>query len=76
MNDKSVFTVTMEWNEYHQQWLMKLVPIDITFQEFRQEELDKGEKEVFNCGSVVTVFKRLDKTKAKKYRMTVESLDV
>jgi len=70
------FTVSMEWNEYHQQWLMKLVPLGLTFQEFTQEELDKMEKEVFNCGSVVAVFKGLDKTKAKKYSMTVEPLDV
>jgi len=54
---------------------MKLVPVGILFQEIKQEELDKGEKEVFNCGSVVAIFKGLDKKKVKKYRMVVEPLD-
>ena len=62
----------MEWNEYHQQWLMKLVPLGITFQEFSQKALDKGEKEVWNCGSVVTIFEGLDKTKKNEYHLTVE----
>jgi hypothetical protein len=62
----------MEWNEHHQQWLMKLVPLGLMFQEFTQEELDKGEKEVFNCGSVVVVFKGLKKDAKNEYEMTVK----
>jgi hypothetical protein len=66
------FTITMTWNEHHEQYLMKCLPLDIVLQEFSEEELSAGAKEVFYCGSVMTMFEGLSRTTGKKYKITVE----
>ena len=65
----SICDVTMHWNEAREQFSMRLVLPPLFLQEFTEEELKTGEKEVFDCGTICSLFKGLDKKTKKKYKL-------
>ena len=57
---RKAMTVEMKWNQTSQKWLMSLK--------------DRFIYDFWDCGTMQVAFERLDKTKANKFRITIEKL--
>ncbi len=63
--------VSMHWNKERELYLMRLIFPSIFIQEFTQKEIDKGEAEVNDCGSVLSFFKGISKEVGKEFLMII-----
>ena len=63
MASQKILTVTMQWNEPLQKWLMHHARNKILIYDF------------FDCGNVRLAFEGLNKEKAERYRIVIEYLE-
>ncbi|MCE5317527.1 MAG: hypothetical protein LLG04_09250 [Parachlamydia sp.] len=73
--DAQIATISMHWNDPTEQYRMRLVTPSIFVQEYSEKEVCEGAKDVFDCGSVMALFKGLNKTEKKKFKLVVIPID-